>query len=118
MPNGTPPPYEHELVQGDSAPSITETLLDGDGVAVNLTGATVNWVLRPEHSDAPSVNTAATIVTPASGIVRITPTTVHTQDWGSFLEVWRVTFGGGAIETFPASHAHRVRIRKGTHSSP
>jgi hypothetical protein len=64
------------------------------------------------------VDANATIEDAPTGMVSFTPTAGHTAAYGDYAEVWRVTFGGGAPETFPAVDPDKVRIRKATHTTP
>ena len=96
--------------QNDTAPAIAEQLLDGAGVAVNLTSASVKFMMWGQGDTAVKVNAAATITDAALGKVSFTPTTTHTDTPGDYLVEWSVTFGGGAIETFPNSGWQKVRV--------
>lgn len=67
---------------------------------MNLTGATVNFVMRSMDNAVPSINAAATIVNAAAGTVSFTPTALQTAIAGDFIGSWVVTSGGTA-QTFP-----------------
>lgn len=74
-----------------TSPSLTDTL------GVDLTGATVK--LRMRASDGTlKVDTAATIVTAATGAVRYDWGASDLNTAGEYLAWWRVTFGSGAIQ--------------------
>jgi hypothetical protein len=88
---------------------MDRTLLDANGVPVDITGATVKLTLTPIHGGAPIVNDEAMqIVNAAAGQVRY-PAAPTTPGWtaaktavpGDYLGAVRVTFAGGAVETFP-----------------
>ena len=99
--------------QGDTAPAISEQLLDGTGAPVNLSGGTTVrfQALFPDSaSSAQAIDQAATIVTPASGLVSYTPVAADTDTIGDALVQWKVTFAGGAIEHFPNSGYQKLRI--------
>ncbi len=49
---------------GDTAPTWSDTLTYSNGNAANLTGASVQLVVRSWNSPAPLFNSAATIVAP------------------------------------------------------
>lgn len=97
--------------QGDSAPAIAEQLLDGLGAPVVLTGATVKFMMWAPGETAVKVNAAATITDAALGKVSFTPSAAQTDTPGDYLVEWQVTFGGGAIETFPNSDWQKVRVK-------
>lgn len=96
--------------QGDTAPAIAEQLFDGTGTAVNLTGASVKFMMWAPGDAAVKVNATATITDAALGKVSYTPTALNTDTIGDYLVEWQVTFSGGAIETFPNSGHQKVRV--------
>jgi hypothetical protein len=86
--------------KGNRLPEIQVTLTDSAGAAVNLTGLTVKFHMRALNSTTAKVNAAATLVTPASGIVKYTWVTADTDTAGSYWAEWEVTFGDGRTQTF------------------
>lgn len=61
------------------------TVLDEDGVAVNITGWTVTWTLRVDRATSAAlitktVGSGITLTTPASGILRVT---IDSADWST-----------------------------------
>jgi len=97
--------------QGDTAPAIAEQLLDGLGAPVNLASATVKFMMWGQGGTAVKVNAAATITDAALGKVSYTPSATDTDTPGDYLVEWQVTFGGGAVETFPNSDWQKVRVK-------
>ena len=97
--------------QNDTAPAIAEQLLDGLGVAVNLAGATVKFMGWLQGDTAVKVNAAATVTDAALGKVSYIPIAADTNTPGDMLVEWQVTFGGGAIETFPNADWQKVRVK-------
>lgn len=87
--------------QNDTTSPITRKLEDANGAAVNLTGATVKFLLRPINATTNKINAAATIVVAATGDVSYTPTGTDTNTAGLFIGEWQVTYAGGAVQTFP-----------------
>jgi YD repeat-containing protein len=87
--------------RNDTGPTWTDTIKDVNGNAVNLTGATVKFVMRPQSAVAPTTNAAATIVTPASGTVSYTPTAQDTATAGIYMVEWHITAAGGGLTTYP-----------------
>ncbi len=86
---------------GDTATVLTSTLRDGNGVVVNLTGASVKLNMRKAGSRLAKVSAAGTIVTPLLGAVSYTWIAADVDEPGLFHAEWEVTFSGGAKETFP-----------------
>ena len=87
--------------QGDTAITWDDTLTYSNGSPVNLTGASVNFVMRSLAATTPAVNATASIVTPLAGTVSYSPTATDTATVGEFMGNWVVTFSGGLVETFP-----------------
>ncbi len=105
-------PPDHYLTQGDSGGAVVEQLLDRNGAVVDLSGATVKYMLLIPGAAALAINAAATVVGSAvNGTVSFTPTALQSALPADYLEEWQVTFAGGAIQTFPALGPHKVRIR-------
>jgi hypothetical protein len=96
--------------QNDTAPAIAEQLFDGTGTAVNLTGASVKFMAWFPGDAAVKINATATVTDAATGKVSYTPTSTDTNTVGDLMAEWQVTFGGGAVETFPNSGHQKVRI--------
>jgi len=96
--------------QNDTAPAIAEQFFDGTGTAVNLTGATVKFMMWAPGDAAVKVNASATITDATLGKVSYTPNSTDTNTIGDYLVEWQVTFGGGAVETFPNSGWQKVRV--------
>ncbi len=90
------------LKKGDRLPKLRATLLDGDGAAINLTGGSVQFRMRPRAGGALKVNAAATIVTPASGIVEYSWAALDVDTEGVFDAEFAVTLAG-LVQTVPAS---------------
>src|SRR4249919_3452502 len=97
-------------MQGDTASALTATLRDANGVAVNITGASVHIDVVPIHGGAKTVDAAATIVDAPTGQVSYTFTAPQTATPGDYLATFVVTFGGGAIESFPNAGYYLVTI--------
>lgn len=96
--------------RGDRLPEIQSTLTDTAGAAVNLTGLAVKFHMRPVNGAGAKVDAAATLVTPASGIVKYTWVTADTDTAGSYWAEWEVTFGDGRTQTFPNPNLLSVSI--------
>lgn len=88
--------------QGDTSPAITSTLKNTDGSTINLAGATVKFVMRPQSSTSPTVNAGATITnTTNPANVQYTFTATDTATPGQYMATWIVTFADSSVMTFP-----------------
>ena len=94
--------YDFVIKQGDTLPVLQQTLTDSTGAALNLTGATVNFVMRSLVSSTPIINSSATITNATSGIVTYTFTAANTATAGTYMANWVVTTSGGATLTVPS----------------
>lgn len=102
---------DFHIKQNDTAPAIAEQLFDGLGVVVNLSGASVKFMMEAPGAGTPKVNAAATITDAALGKVSYTWLAANTDTPGDYLACWQVTFSGGAVETFPNSDWQKVRVK-------
>lgn len=92
------------IKQNDTTPAITSTLKDADGGPVNLTGATVRFIMRRKGAGTPKVDGEATIGSPATaGGVSYAWDAADTDTAGRYDAEFEVTFAGGAKQTFPNS---------------
>lgn len=103
-------PADFFIKKNDTTPAITSTLQDADGNAVNLTGATVKFIMRKKGASSAKVDASATVVTPAEGTVSYTWVTANTDTAGDYEAEWQVTFAGGAVQTFPNSKHLKVSV--------
>ena len=104
-------PPDHTITQNDVGVLIEDVLRDSKGVLVDLTGATIRYQARiPGSALSLGIDQAAVAVAPTtSGKVRYTVVAADTDTPGALVEQWKVTFGGGQIERFPASK-HKLLI--------
>lgn len=106
------------LKEGDTSPSITATLQDAAGNAVDLTQATevkFHMALRPEpgevHGTA-KVSADADKVDATNGEVRYDWAATDTDTPGIYDAEWRVTWTGGRIESFPQDGYRIIEIKE------
>ena len=102
--------YDFVIRQGDTAPTLTYTCTDISGNALNLTGATVQFVMRTITSSTPSIQASATIVSATAGTVSFTFTAAQTATAGQFMGTFVVTYSGGGIQTAPADGYLSINI--------
>lgn len=97
------------LKRGDTSPSLLYALAPA---STDLTGASVRFSMKSLDADAIKVNRAAAVIVTET----VTPTVRYdwlaadTDEAGTFLAEFEVTYPGGAVETFPNSGFITVRI--------
>lgn len=94
----------------DTSPAIQVQLLDSTNSPVNVSGASVKFIMKLDGGVGPIVNAAASIINGASGIVAYTPIAADTATAGSYTAEWQVTFSGGGKQTFPDPGFNTVLI--------
>jgi len=104
--------YDFVIKQGDTLPVFTWTITDSSGAPINLTGSTVNLVVRSLVSSAPLINTAATVVSAASGTVSFAFTTAQTATPGTYMATWVITTSGGGTQTIPTDGYLSIAIEE------
>jgi hypothetical protein len=98
------------IKRNDTAPSLVATLRDAEGVAVNLTGATVDLIMAAATTGTVKVNTAATLTDAANGIVTYNWLAADTSTAGDFNAEFEVTYSGGKKQTFPTDGYIKIVI--------
>jgi hypothetical protein len=93
---------------GNRNPSITEDIVDATGAAVDLTGATVKFKMRPVGSSTKKVDASATIVSAPLGQVRYDWTALDVDTAGDYLVWWEVTSGGKTQDVAEATIEFRA----------
>lgn len=107
---------DFEIKENDLLPSITYQLQDAAG-NIDLTGSSVKFIMSAQLGVTNKVDAAATIVTPASGIVRYdwtgtdtdTPNDPDDPNDAYFAE-WEITFPSTKKLTVPNDGYITVRI--------
>jgi hypothetical protein len=98
------------IKQNDTTPSLRAALKNGDGDAVDLTNATCRFHMREIGKTAITVDSAAQIVTEATGIVQYNWVAADTDTVGSYQGEFEVTYPDSTIETFPNNGYIRIEI--------
>jgi len=89
------------IKENDTLPAIRAILKDSSGAVVNLTNATVRFHMRNTSNSNIKVDSAATVVDAAGGVVDYEWTSADTDVAGQYEIEFEVTFSGGGIQTFP-----------------
>ena len=89
----------HKIKQGDTARVFQDTLTI-DGEAMDLTGASVAFVMMNVCSGEAQRGTAS-IISATAGTVRYQPTTTNVATVGRYRAEWEITYVGGKIQTVP-----------------
>jgi len=97
------------MKQGDTGVTFTDTLTAG-GSPVDLTGATVKFLLKNRHTGTLQIDGAATIVSAINGQVSYQPTADDVAIAGVFLREWEITLPSGKILTVPNSTRPTLEI--------
>ena len=98
------------IKKGDRYPLLTATLQTEDGTAIDLTGGSVVFRMSTQHGKN-LVNTAATVVTAASGIVRYDWAAGDTDVVGKFRGEFVATLASGRAVTVPNFEYIDIRIQ-------
>jgi hypothetical protein len=102
--------------EGDVGIPFPATLTDTTGAVVNLTGASVDFVMRLASwvgptPPLPKINADATIVAPLLGTVLYTSQATDFDEVGTYFVEWEVTFAGGGKQRFPGDGYNMVAVR-------
>lgn len=98
------------IKQGDTLPPIGATLKDAAGAALDLTGASVRFHMRPGGESAASVDQVCEIVDAAAGKVRYAWQVGDTDAPGSYVAEFEVTFSDGRVLTIPNTTNLKIKI--------
>jgi len=97
------------IKQNDTSPSMLATLQDANGVAVNITSATVNFYMGNINGNI--VNSTATIVDAEAGKVRYDWVALDTANSGMYQAEFEVIYADASKETFPNNDYISVVIK-------
>lgn len=89
------------ISQGATTPVLSETITDQNGNSVNLTSATVIFIMRQLSSSTPTVNAAATITNATAGQVTYSWSSADTATAGLYMGQFHCVLSGGSTYDFP-----------------
>ncbi len=96
------PEDPHFVKQGDTVRRFRRRLLDGNGVPVNLTGASIDFSMRVKPAGTVKVNLgSATVVDGGGGLVQYAQVSGDVDTADTFETEWKVTYADGTIQRFP-----------------
>ena len=98
------------LKRGDTRTAIRATLKTPAGTSVNLTGATVKFIMVSLRGVV-KINRAADLEDAAAGKVWVVFEASETNVAGTYNAEFEATFGDGRIETYPNSGYLSVAIK-------
>lgn len=98
------------IKKGDRYPVLKAQLLDSASVAVDLTGATVQFRMRAVHGTALKVNAAASVTNALEGRVEYVWGVADTDTAGFFLGELEVTYADTKKQTVPNSEHIIIEI--------
>lgn len=99
------------IKRNDTKGMISCSLIEGDGSAADLSGASVKFMMRLEGRPSPKVNAAAVVLgDPSQGVVSYQWLEGDTDRAGDYEAEWQVTYADGRVATFPSDGYIPVRI--------
>jgi hypothetical protein len=97
------------IKRNDTVPVFQAGLLDGSGLPIDLTGATVRFHMR-DSDGIVVIDQPADIINPTTGTVQYSWVASDTDTSGTFQAEIEVTYALGEIETFPNSTYEEIII--------
>lgn len=103
--------------QGDTAPGLRHTLLDGEGNAVNLLNAAVVFHMKPMRGTVADPISRTAVIDQVSDGSDGSKGDVHVE-WedgdldvpGGYFGEWEVTFQDTKVESFPNDHNFTIAV--------
>lgn len=94
----------------DRSPSLQVSLRYEDGTFVDLTGASVNFVMTPQGQQTPLINNPCVVVDVPSSQVRYDWRIGDTSTLGTFQAEFQVVYPGGKQQTVPSHDYFYITI--------
>lgn len=96
------PEDPHFVKEGDTVRKFRRRLKDGNGVPVNITGATIAFSMRVKPAGTVKVSLGAgTVVDGGGGLVQYAQATGDVDTADIYETEWKVTYSDGTIQRFP-----------------
>ena len=91
------------IKRGDTRPVLSVTATDSGGGAVDLTGATIRFIMRRwgDSSALPKVDASVNNTAPTTGLMEYAWQAADTDTAGAYEGEFQVTFAGGETMTVP-----------------
>jgi hypothetical protein len=90
------------IKQNDTSPSLQATLKGSSGSAINLSGASVSFHMKPLGGDI-KVDSPMSVTDASEGVVRYDWGASDTDTVGTYFVEFEVTYSDNSVETFPNS---------------
>lgn len=98
------------IKQADTSPPIVAILKDATDTAVDLTGATIRFIMTNKATGEAVVDAAAEIVDADEGRVRYLWVSPNTDEPANYKAEFEVLWPDGTYETFPNSAYITVKV--------
>lgn len=98
------------IKQNDTSPALRAVLKDADDVIVDVSGAAVEFHMRPVGATTATVSAAGTVVSGTEGLVEYSWLAGDTSVAGNYEAEFQITFANSKIETFPNSRNIKIKI--------
>lgn len=96
------------IKQNDTSPSLSATLTDYNGTAINLTGATARLHMKDLEGTL-KIDAAMTISNADAGIIKYDWQAGDTDTVGTYNVEFQITYSDSSIETFP-NHGYETVV--------
>lgn len=105
---------EFYLKKGDLLPKLRATLLDADGTAIDISGASATFSMKNASTGALKINAAvATVADAVNGVVEYPWAGTDTDTVGTYYGEFVLTFPGGKKQTVPNYQFIKIYIQAG-----
>ena len=98
------------IKQHDQLPELVATLTDALSDVVNVTGATVRFIMTNKATTIKVLDVPATVVDAPAGIVKYTWQDGDTDVAATYNAEFEVKFSDGRVESFPNSKYIAIKV--------